>query len=156
MHKITFPLLKILCFWICVGFFPLQGNAKEKTYVRAEIYYIPWDNLSRARLTLPDVRASSECSTKITAKRELKAFVSLLGLQKMSKLKVQKVEDPKLVIDLFDSNSEKSTFYASYFNLVSKNGLSFRKINAKFRKGITYLFVNVCPNIANTHREIEE
>jgi len=115
--------------------------AKEKNcqkYIKANIYYIPWDLLNRSRLNINDVRNSYRIKININDAHETMMFVCWLNLDilkpsKDSTLTIYE-NNPRLVIDLYNDSGQRETYFASKNNLVSSDGGFIRPIDDDFKK----------------------
>jgi hypothetical protein len=147
MYKLIIPFFrqanvlayisKLCLIWLL---FPSLGVAKEISYERVEIYYVRWNVLTREKLSLDDVRRRAYISTKIVEAEELAAFANWLKIDKMRHLNSDHpmTEDPRLVIDFFDKQGKKTTFFSGGFHLLSEDGLNWRPIDNRFKKKFTF------------------
>ena len=133
-------IIIILNLFILSNFCPAwAGNdvRYDPKFIKAEIYYYGWDVFTRSMISLESVRNSPKIRISIIDPGEVLQFVKWLRLEEMLETQdkpglVQR-EDPRLVIDLFDSKNTQTTYYASWFNLLSQDSRKKRPIDETFR-----------------------
>lgn len=121
------------------SFFSSGTQGAMEQYIRAEISYYGWDVLTRSRTSLNAVREASRIKIVIYDSPEIARFVKWLYLEDMKDASDVRPEDPRLVIDLFQSNNQRTTFYASRFNLISEDNKRKRSIDESFREKFRFL-----------------
>lgn len=113
-------------------------TSRDTKYVKAEIYYYGWDILTRNRLSLEFIRQYPKIKTSIIGPFETNSLVEWLisdGMSVASRDRgVTEPEDPRLVIDIYEVNGKRVTFYASRFNLFSEDSKKRRAIDDTFRE----------------------
>jgi hypothetical protein len=116
------------------------GNGPETPYAKAEIYYYGWDVLTRGRLSLEQVRTNPRIKTVILNRHEVTSFLRTLEIDKMTKSKDGRAEsgDPRLVVDFWDWQGARRTYYSDGALLYSEDGLQWRKIGRDFRQSFTF------------------
>jgi hypothetical protein len=122
-----------------VNFAP--GYAAEHKYVKAEIYFYGWNILTRGKLALDDVRRNPRIKTNISDPYETIAFWRWLRTEKMSLTKGQaeKNENPRLVIDFWDSQGNRTTYYSGGRHLLSEDGAQWRVVDAEFTRRFSFI-----------------
>ena len=113
-------------------------TSRDTKYVKAEIYYYGWDILTRTKLSLEFIRQYPKIKTSIIDPFETNSLVEWLMLDRMSVAShdrgVPEPEDPRLVIDIYEVNGKRATFFASRFNLFSEDSKKRRAIDDSFRE----------------------
>lgn len=132
MKKIYTCLAILLFMLFCVAN-GAKAEENRNEYVKAEIYYYQWDALTRAALTFDDLRERHHIKIVIVSKFQVVDFVKWLKLGDMSMTSGEE-EDPRVLIDLYDSSGNKTTYYASRFNLNSADSKMKRKVEEDFFK----------------------
>jgi hypothetical protein len=125
--------VKTLSFIIfALGLFSSVSACRADTWQRADIYFIDWDVLTRARLTPERVRELAD--SKRTFRREAPEIARSLALDKLKLTKDKQPEDARLVIDLFTATGARITYYASRFSLCTADSTFKRPIDEQFRQ----------------------
>jgi hypothetical protein len=114
----------------------------EHHYVKAHIYYYGWDVMTRTRISLNDVRTSFKIEMIVLDSYEIERLITLLNLDDFIEVKNIEMEkysnDPRLVIDLYDSKGVRTTYYASRFKLLSEDSSLVHSIDGSFRSHFTF------------------
>jgi hypothetical protein len=118
-----------------------QGASVE--FVKAEIYYYGWDVMTRGRLSLDDVRRNPMIRTTISYSHEALTLARWLSLESMaqSEGKEARSGDPRLVIDFWNQEGIRTTYYSDGALLISEDGTVWRKIDREFRQRFTFTAV---------------
>ncbi len=134
MKKILLMCVMAIIFCISVN-----AHANEDMFkpVKAEVFYYGWDVETRTRLSPDDVRNRYWTKINIVNEHEVEQFIKWLELDKMTKISVHE-EDTRLVIDLYDLNGKRVTYYASTFNLCSEDSVFKRRIDKEFKEKFTF------------------
>lgn len=114
---------------------------------RVQIYYYGWDVLTRSRISLDAVRQNPKITTIIQDKFEIVELVRWLRISNMNQHRdsssgTLEAEDPRLVIDFFDSENKRITYYARRFRLLSEDAKNSRPIDDEFRRRFTFVAIN--------------
>jgi hypothetical protein len=112
-------------------------GGQADTWRKAEVYYIDWDVLTRASLSVERVRELADY--KQTFRIDAPAVARLFELERLKPSKDIRQEDARVVLDLIDCTGQRHTYYASLFNLCSANNKLKRGIDEPFRKRIMRL-----------------
>lgn len=131
----------IAFFLICECILPAYGinaygNQKKETmieYVKVEIYYYDWDVQTRYALTPDIVRTNYWLKITIVNKAEIDRFIQWLHTEKMKKIDIKEIYDIRLVIDLFDRDGKRTSYYATQFDLINENATLKLRIDDKFK-----------------------
>ena len=102
-------------------------------YSKVDVYYYGWDVETRSRLPINAVRSSSRIQLSILNSNEIARFADWLELGKMKQVADAGVGDPRLVIDFYDEEGGRTTYYASFFRLYSEDSQISRQIDHSFR-----------------------
>jgi len=145
--KIVFYILILLIVGvISLKMFPYYGqcnsinhnNESSSTYSRVEIFYYGWDILVRSKLSLDNVRDNAKIKIIISDSYEIENFIKWARLNELQEIIDSKNEimddDPRLVIDMFDSENKRITYYASRFRILTEDSTKWRKIDDEFKK----------------------
>jgi hypothetical protein len=122
-----------------------QGQFKDGAgvhpFVKAEISYYGWNVLTRGRLSLDDVRQHSSIKTIIWTPYEVTSFLPTLGLDRMRKSREGATEegDPRLVVDLWNLQGARTTYYSDGRLLISEDGRQWRTVDEAFRRKFTFV-----------------
>lgn len=119
-----------------------EAVAHSHEYVSATIYYFGWDVLTRTRLELEDVRRSPKIKIIVFDKYEIDRLIDFLGVEDLKKVqspeKAKYANDPRLVVDLYDSGGVSATYYASRTSLLTADSTFARDIDELFRHKFTF------------------
>jgi len=113
--------------------------AHAKDWVRADIYFLDWNVEVRARLSPEALRkqTKAEGGDRWYRIRHVSgaALNQLLDVLQLAKLRPddRELEDARLVVDLFDSSGDRTTYYASRFKLATPDNRLKRAIDQHFR-----------------------
>lgn len=115
-------------------------EAADFVAVKADIYYYGWNVLTRGRLSLDEVRLNARSATRIFDDKETASLKRWLDLGKMTAAAPGKEisGDPRLVIDFFEENGRRHTYYSDGRLLLSEDGAAWREIDAGFRRRFTF------------------
>jgi hypothetical protein len=118
-----------------------KDGAGVHPFVKAEISYYGWNVLTRSRLSLDDVRKHTSIKTTIYTPYEVTSFLTTLRLDKMTKSSDGAIQqgDPRLVVDLWDLQGIRTTYYSDGRLLISEDGLQWRKVDEAFRQKFTFV-----------------
>ena len=111
---------------------------KRVEFAMAEIYYYDWDVLTRSALTPEMVRKNYSVRVSITDKEKAHKFTNWLRIDEMNPTEIKEIGDVRLVIDLFTSTGELTSYFATRFDLISEDMAFKRKIDDKFREKFTF------------------
>jgi hypothetical protein len=112
--------------------------AEDSRFSRAEIYYYGWNVMTRARLSLADVRKNPRIATTITDAAEATGLAGLLDLSAPSSGN-RELRDPRLVIDLWSKAGARTTYFSDGISLCAEDGSACRPIDENFRRRFTFL-----------------
>jgi len=104
---------------------------------KAEIFYYGWNVLTRARLSLEDVRAHATIKTTIGDAAEAGNLAVWLNLPALITAKPD-ARDPRLVIDFWSQAGKRSTYYSDGLWLCSEEGSACRAVDDRFRQRFTF------------------
>ena len=99
---------------------------------RADVYLVGWDVETRVSLT-PD-RARALADSKHSYQADAYKVVAALDLAGLRPAKDTQPEDARLVVDLFDGAGQRTTYYASRFDLCTDDNVQKHPINEAFRR----------------------
>jgi hypothetical protein len=100
---------------------------------RAEIFYVPWTVLSTVSQKPEDVRKYPTVFVKINGADEVAAFASGLPQVQRASADLQAANDIRLVIDVYDENGRRTSFFADYYRFSTEDGRKTVAIDGKFR-----------------------
>ena len=133
--------LMILMFSVATTYADMAGPKMEQ-FTRIEIYYYGWDVLTRSRLSLDTIRRNSKIHITILDQYEMGQFAKWARFDEMEDVDVPHGvvvgEDPRLVIDLYEHDGKRVTYYASKFNLLSEDSKKRRRIDERFRRKFSF------------------
>lgn len=108
-----------------------QASSKS---VKVEIFYVPWQTFTSVALQPAQVRKQAAVFAKITGAAEIAKFSKNLQINALTKSDVSPSSDARLVIDFYDDDGRRSTFFADQQRLSSEDGQRSRIINDDFRR----------------------
>jgi hypothetical protein len=124
-------LILVLCCLSCGQLLAAQS------FVRAELYFIDWSVLTRASLSPEQVRRHPYISMRIEQQDRVSGLLKWLDIDALSPSTADDGPgDARLVVDLFDREGHRVTFYADRFSLMSEDGSRRRAIDRSFRESI--------------------
>ena len=115
-----------------------KDGAGVHPFVKAEISYYGWNVLTRGRLSLDDVRQHTSIKTIIWNPHEVTSFLPTLQLDKMRKSSEGMTGDPRLVVDLWNLQGARTTYYSDGQLLISEDGHQWRTVDETFRLRFTF------------------
>ena len=85
-------------------------------------------------MKLEYIRNNFDVSITLNDIDEINGFIAWLQLENLKHSKDYMDEDPRLVIDFYETSGKRISFYASQFNLCSEDSKQKRKIDENFKK----------------------
>ncbi len=107
-------------------------SSSADTWLRADVYFIDWDVVTRCSLTPKRIREI--CDYKKTFRNNASEIVDLLKLEMLQPAKERHPEDARLVVDLITDTGARVTYYASGFSLCTEDNSRKRPIDNAFRR----------------------
>ena len=98
---------------------------------RANVYLVGWDVETRVSLTPDRVRALAD--SKHSYQADVHKVVEALDLTALHPAKDAQPEDARLVVDLFDDAGQRTTYYASRFDLCTADNVQKHPISEALR-----------------------
>jgi len=131
MNKLFLCLIVILC---SASSMAVSQQPSEK----AVLYYEGWDTLTRAQLSPDDVRRTAPVVVTLRDRQRIDILLRWLDLGTL-KQHDSGPGDARLVVDFFDAEGKRESYYASLFDLLSEDSKRARPIDEKFRGHFRFL-----------------
>jgi hypothetical protein len=107
--------------------------SQAEEWLRADLYFIDWDVVTRLALTPERVReiATHRCSL---SSRELRPILDALQIRQLRAAAQPQREDARLVVDLYTDTDARVTYYASRFAFCTADSKWKHPIDGRFRR----------------------
>lgn len=138
--------MRILILLLVLALWPTRdADARESPrYATAHVYLYGWDERTRWRLSLDDVRRMSALTTAFRDSDDATAFAKSLRLEALASTVRTVVDEPRLVIDFVTTGGTRVTYYANDFYLFSEDGRQMREIDCAFKRRFVLLPPDDC------------
>jgi len=132
------PLIRAAAFAMAIA--ACTSQATEAQFAKAEVYYYGWNVTTRGRLSLDAVRARPRIKTEVYSPMEVREIVLFLQLDQMksSSAAARITGDPRLVLDFWDAEGRRTTYYSDGIRLIAEDGSRSRMVTAAFRQRFTF------------------
>ena len=115
-----------------------DGQASApRTFVRADVSFIPWYVLTRHALSPDEAREAAYVKVSFRQSPYVGTFVAWLRLDQLhSSPAPPDRQDARVVIDVTDEAGKTVTYYASRFALLTADGAKWRPIDDSFHMSL--------------------